>query len=227
MGLSIILPTLNEAKNIERINLELKKFLKIDYEIIIVDDNSPDGTGRIADSLASNDKRISVIHRHSRLGLSSAIYEGFKKAKMEYILVMDADLSHPPQIISQLLKYIGKYDLVIGSRLIKGGNVENWRFRRKILSIGATLPARFLTKIKDPMSGFFIVKKHVIKDIRIKSKGYKILLEILVKGSYNSIKEVPYTFRGREYGQSKIGRNEIINYISDYFNLIKYKILKK
>ena len=140
---------------------------------------------------------------------------------------MDADLSHPPEIIPELIKPIkeNKADLIIGSRNIKGGSVEVWPLRRKLVSKVATLMAKPLTDAKDPMSGLFFLKKEVIKDIKFKSKGYKLCLEILVKGKYNKILETPYVFRNRKIGKSKLNIKEYIKYLIDWFVLMKFKYL--
>ena len=160
MKVSIILPTYNERNNIKKI---VQEILKIDskFEIIIIDDNSPDGTGKIIDKLKIKYSNIKVIHRKKRLGLSSAIIQGFKIASGNIIGVMDADLSHPTNMINKMINYIekNKTNFIIGSRLIKGGKVKNWPFSRKIISIIATIMAKLLTNVKDPMSGFFFFKK--------------------------------------------------------------------
>ena len=125
-----------------------------------------------------------------------------------------------------MINYIekNKTNFVIGSRLIKGGRVKNWPFSRKIISIIATIMAKLLTNVKDPMSGFFFLKKEVINNIKFTSKGYKICLEILVKGKYDKVIEIPYIFNNRKYGKSKLNFNEYIKYLIDWIRLIKYKI---
>ena len=225
MKTSIILPTYNERNNIEKLILELIK-INSEFEIIIIDDNSPDGTGKIIDKLKKTYSNIKVIHRKKRLGLSSAIIQGFKVANGNIIGVMDADLSHPTNIINKMINYIekNKTNFVIGSRLIKGGRVKNWPFSRKIISIIATIMAKLLTNVKDPMSGFFFLKKEVINNIKFTSQGYKICLEILVKGKYDEIIEIPYVFNNRKYGKSKLNVNEYKKYLIDWIKLIRYKI---
>ncbi|MFH1249415.1 MAG: polyprenol monophosphomannose synthase [archaeon] len=229
--ISIVIPTYNEALNIKilisEIFSELKK-AKISGELIIVDDNSPDGTGKIADKL-SKKYNIKVIHRAGKLGLGSAVSEGFKKAKNKIIGVMDADLSHPPKIIPKLAEPLIKdeADFVIGSRYERGGGIEKWPLHRKMVSNIAKLMSRPLTNAGDPMSGFFFLKKDILKGVNLQHKGYKICLEILVKAKYKKLKEVPYIFRNREIGQSKLGIGEYKNYIKNLFSLLLYKITKK
>ncbi len=221
MKISIILPTYNESKSIMPLVEDIFRIVP-DAEIIIVDDNSPDGTGRLADRL-SEKLNIRVIHRKKKLGLSTAVARGFKAASGDIIGVMDADLSHPPEKIPELLGPIqeGKADFVIGSRLIDGGRVEGWPFHRKLISRGATFMARMLADVKDPMSGLFFLRKEVIKDIRFTSKGYKICLEILVRGRYDGVLEVPYVFRGRRFGSSKLDFKEYIRYLIDWIRLLR------
>ena len=225
--ISIIIPTYNEKENIKKLIVSINKILKKNkHEIIIVDDNSPDGTGKTVDEL-SKKYPVKCIHRTGKLGLASAVIDGFKTAKGLIIGVMDADFSHDINVIPKLIRPIinNEAELTIGSRYIKEGGIENWPLKRKIISRGATLLSLPLTKIKDPMSGFFFLKKEVIEGIELNAKGYKILLEIIVKGSYDKVKEIPYTFVDRKSGKSKLNKSEYIDYLKNLFNLIKYKYL--
>jgi dolichol-phosphate mannosyltransferase len=144
-----------------------------------------------------------------------------KDAKGEILCVIDADLSHPPEVIPDMLKEIteGRAELVIGSRRVAGGGIENWPMKRKVVSKCASLIARPLTKVKDPMSGFFMLKRSVIEGIELKPKGYKIGLEIIVKGKYEHLVEVPYVFKDRAKGESKLGGKVIKNYMSHVIGL--------
>ncbi len=226
MKVSIVTPTYNEKDNIERLaNGLFEDCQDYDVELIIVDDNSPDGTGDIVDRL-SKEYPIKVVHRAGKLGLSSAVLAGFDKASGDIIGVIDADLSHPTSKIPELIDCIIKdnADIAIGSRLIPGGGVEDWPFSRKLVSWGATLLARPLTKVKDPMTGFFFLKKNVISDVKLQPVGYKILLEILVRGKYSKYKEVPYLFLNRSVGNSKLGVKEHIDYVKHLFSLYSYRI---
>jgi len=162
MKLSLVIPTYNEKGNIEKLLVELQEEFgenKIDAEIIIVDDNSPDGTGQILERLAVKYSNLKIIHRKGKLGLSSAVIEGFNVAEGDILGVMDADLSHPTEKINEMYQAIRNCDLVIGSRYVKGGKIKGWSLYRKVLSKGATLLARVFVNVLDPMSGFFMVKK--------------------------------------------------------------------
>jgi len=223
--ISIILPTYNEKDNLRNVVKEIFGIVKRNAEVIVVDDNSPDGTGIIADDL-SKKYEIKVVHRPRRLGLTPAIAEGIKIAKGEIIGVIDADMSHPPSLIPQMISLLESdaADIVVGSRYSVGGSVETWSSFRKSVSLLATFLARLLVDAKDPMSGFFFMKKSVVKGVNLKSKGYKALLEVLVKGNYSKVVEIPYTFKGRGVGKSKLNVKEYAKYLMDWFKLAAYKL---
>ena len=195
------------------------------YEIIVSDDNSPDGTAKIAEEL-SKEYNVKVLIRKSNKGLSPAVCDGFKIAKGDIIGVIDADLSHPPEIIPNMIRYMQDTtsDIVVASRLIHGGGIEKWPIKRKITSYIATTLARPLTKVKDPMSGFFFLNKKVIDGVKLETKGYKILLEILVKGKYKKAVEYPFIFKDRAVGESKLNIKTNIQYIKQLFDLYIFSI---
>lgn len=223
MKLSIILPTYNERENLRPLVKEILIYLP-NAEIIIVDDNSPDGTGTIAEKL-SEDGRVFVLHRKERLGLTSALSDGLSKAKGEIICFMDADGSHSPFYLPLFLNEIDKgADMVLGSRYMPGGGVQNWTFFRHLLSKLAIRGVRFLTSVSDPMSGFIFFRREVMEDVKIQSKGYKVGLEILVKGNHRVIKEIPYIFRNRIHGKSKFGPREFFRFCRDFLTLHSYKV---
>ncbi|HWY34904.1 MAG TPA: glycosyltransferase family 2 protein [Nitrosopumilaceae archaeon] len=232
-SLSVIVPTYNESKNIVGILDSLRKHLPIgiDTEIIVVDDNSPDGTGNIVEEYAKNSKKensqsVQIIHRKTERGLSSAILAGIKYAKGDSVVVMDSDFSHPPQTIPKMIEELQKSecDIVVASRYVNGGSVKGWPFKRKIISKGATKIARhgLGIKIKDPMSGFFAFKRHIINNIKFDAIGYKILLEILVKARGVKVKEIPYEFINREEGSSKLDTSVAIDYVKSLWKLYRY-----
>jgi dolichol-phosphate mannosyltransferase len=165
------------------------------------------------------------------LGLATAIRDGMKLATGKYIAVMDADLQHPPEVLVNMYSAIQKgNDMVIASRYMEGGSAHEFSFFRKLVSKGATFIAHLMIQetktLTDPMSGFFIFKKDIIDQERINSSGYKILLEILVKGSGTKLVEVPYTFNPRMKGKSKLGITENLNYLKLVFSLSGYRPLK-
>ena len=236
---SIIVPTYNESQNIINMLKSIRKCMPDGFfaETIVVDDNSPDGTGKIVEEYISNlkkftENKIRIIHRKAKDGLASAILNGIQNASADTIVVMDSDFSHPPQIIPKLVSAIKQYqyDIAIASRYVKGGTVEGWSLKRKIISKIATLIARKSLGVKsyDPMSGFFAFRKNLIKGLSFDAIGYKILLELLVKTKGVKIQEIPYTFQDRKFGSSKLDSSTVIDYIKSVFRLYKYgKITEK
>lgn len=225
IAVSLIVPTYNEAKNIPFLVKEIFDTVdknKIDIEFIIVDDNSPDGTGKIAESL-KNKYPLKVIHRPGKLGLGTAVIDGFKLSDREYVGVMDGDMSHNPIILNQMIESLTDQDIAIGSRFGERSKIENWEFHRRMISWAGVFLARILTGIEDPLSGYFFIKKDVINGVKLKTKGYKILFEILVKGKYSKVKEFPYTFRMRKYSTSKLNTKEFILFLGQTLNYSLYK----
>ncbi len=221
------MPTYNERENLDELVRRIQQACSsagLSAEVVIVDDNSPDGTGVRAEEIAKTEN-LKVVHRPGKLGLSSAVLEGFAAASGSILVVMDADLSHPPEKIPEMVSKIesGEADVVVGSRYAKGGSVENWPFTRRVISKGATLLARWLTKVKDPMSGFFALKRTVIDSVPLDPVGYKIGLEILVKGKYAKAVEVPIRFANRKAGKSKLGGGEYLKYIDHVILLYEYR----
>lgn len=222
--LSVIIPTFNEKDNmpviIPRI-VEVLDAASIPHEILVMDDNSPDGTAGAVEKVRKEYPQARCIVRKTEKGLSPAVMQGYREAKGDIHLVMDADLSHPIEALPQMYNAIVKdgADVVVGSRHTKGGGIENWPFMRRFISWGASLMARPLTYCSDPMSGFFAIRPEVIEGAPLRAKGYKILLEVLVKGKYSKISEVPITFKNREIGESKLGSKVIGNYLQHLIQL--------
>ena len=241
--ISIIIPTFNEAENIISLLDKIKENLmhNVFTEIIIVDDNSPDGTSSIVQNYIDSDldsKRrnvnfkeklysIKIINRRIKNGLIPAILEGVKASKGDYVLIMDADFSHPPEMIPKIIeKSLGNSNsIVIASRYTKNGSIVGWPFKRRLISKAAAVIAKFglnVNNVTDPMSGFFAVPRPIIENLKIDTKGYKILLEILVKSKDIQIFEIPYTFMDRKSGKSKMGSSVIFDYISSVWQLYRY-----
>ena len=223
--ISIIVPTYNEVESlpflVDRIHQSLSDY---DYELVVVDDNSPDGTGDLAEEFA-REKPIKVVHRSGKLGLASAVIEGFHQASGDIMGVIDADLQHPPEHIPLMLQAMDQADIVVASRYIPGGGTEGWTVLREFISHGARLIPQFLfariRSIKDPLSGFFLVRKRVLDGVTLNPVGYKILLEILIRGNHNGVVEVPYVFKGRERGTSNFNASEQVNYLKHLYRLIR------
>ena len=215
----IISPTYNESRNIEEF---INKIIDInrEYDILIIDDNSPDGTGKIIKKMMIRNKCIHLIEREKKLGLGTAYCSGFKwalKNNYDRVIQMDADLSHNPKDIPRLISELKEYDLVIGSRYINGANVVNWPIRRLLLSYIANFYARVVigVPIKDLTGGFKCFNSNIIKKIdfsKIKSEGYSFQIEInfLIWKNKFKIKEIPIIFTDRTVGESKMNK-KIIN----------------
>ena len=230
---SIVIPTYNESKNILRVLKSIGDVLppNTHTEAIVVDDNSPDGTGKLVENYLKNMKKIAgytidVIHRTAKKGLSSAILKGIQHAKGDTIVVMDSDFSHPPQIIPRMLDALKKYqcDIVVASRYVKGGKIQGWPLKRKLMSKMATVIAKKGLRIgtSDPMSGFFAFKRALISGLKFDAIGYKMLLEILVKTKGATVKEIPYTFTDRKFGSSKVTLSTAIDYAKSVYKLYRY-----
>lgn len=224
--LAIVVPTYNERDRLR--DLVDKIFAayaaeRVDGELVIVDDNSPDGTGALADELASR-YRITVLHRAGKLGLGTAVIEGFAAASAPVVGVIDADLSHPPGLLPRMLAVMQSEsaDFVIGSRYIPGGGTRNWGLGRLLMSRFACLMARGLTPIRDATSGFFLIRRDLARDVRISAGGFKICLELLVRGRPASVVEVPYVFVGRTAGESKMNVKEALGYVQQLTQLRRF-----
>ena len=230
---SIIIPTYNESENIIQVLKSIGDHLprNVWVEAIVVDDNSPDGTGKvvedyITDSQNEAEYSINVIHRKAKSGLSSAILDGIQHSSSETVVVMDSDFSHPPKIIPQLVEELSTSDcdIVIASRYTKGGEVSGWSTKRKLISKGATGIAKAGLGVNesDPMSGFFAFKRKILEGIKFDAIGYKMLLEILVKTKGAKVKEIPYTFTDRTRGSSKLDSSTMFDFVTSVWRLYRY-----
>jgi len=226
--LSVIIPTFNERENIGPMIVVVEWVLQdagINGEIIVVDDSSWDGTIPVVMDLLNKFENLHLVVRSLDPGLSQSVVEGFAHAQSDIFLVMDADFSHPPNLIRELYGVIKDgADIAIGSRYAKGGGTEGWPLKRRIISRGATLLARsvlLLLDTKDPGSGFFAVRKAVVDGAPLRPQGYKILLEILGKGRYDEtkVKEVPYVFRDRAAGTSKLKGKTMVEFVRQLLHL--------
>ena len=209
LDVSIIIPTRNERENLPVIIGKLQEVMEgRHYEIVIVDDDSEDGTWQVAEEYSHRHRNIRVIRRINRKGLSSAITEGFLLGQGEYVAVLDADLQHDHTLIGVMLDEVGDCDLVIGSRYMNQKSVPGWDSWRSRLSRAGTIMAQKLLKqeISDPMSGFFMIRRKIIQEIapQLFEQGYKILFDILLKRPDLKVKELPYEFKARLYGTSKL-----------------------
>ncbi len=220
---SLIIPTFNERENIEKMVARLSQLLDSvlpnDYELLVVDDNSPDRTWEYAQDLTEQYPNLLVMRRQQERGLSTAVIRGWQAARGEIVGVIDADLQHPPEVLLQLLQKIDDgADLAVASRHVEGGGVSSWSATRRFLSRGAQLLGlmilpRVLSSVTDPMSGYFLVKRQAIAGVPLNPVGYKILLEVIGRGDIQHIAEVGYVFQEREVGESKVTWRQYKDYL--------------
>jgi len=226
--ISIIVPTFQEAENLRLLVGRVFAALQsagLEGELIFVDDASDDGTEAIVEELARTHP-IRVIVRRGERGLSSAVLRGFEQAKHDLLVVMDADLSHPPERIPGLVQPIrdGSADFVIGSRYVAGGKTIDWTLPRRINSLAATLLARPLVRVRDPMAGFFALHRRTWEGAAaLNPVGYKIGLELLIKGRCRRVVEIPIEFSDRLHGRSKLTIRQQWLYLVHLARLYRFK----
>lgn len=224
----VIVPTYNEIENIQTIYTRIMRATG-HADLLIIDDGSPDGTGRLADRLAAKNKRVRVLHRAGKLGLGTAVITGFRWALekgYEVVVTIDADLSHDPAYIPQMLELIGEYDLVIGSRYVKDGGMVNWSLPRLMISLFANFMLKRILGIQqsDCSGGFKAYRAELLRRIgpeKIISRGYVFYVEILYRAlkAGARVKEIPIIFVNRGKGKSKLGMNEVVGYAVNIFRL--------
>jgi dolichol-phosphate mannosyltransferase len=223
LSLSLVIPTYNERQNIvQLVNILsqiLDQALANDYELIVVDDNSPDRTWEVAASLIPEYPQLRVLRREGEKGLSSAVVRGWQVARGDILGVIDADLQHPPEVLLKLFEQTrAGSDLAVASRHVEGGGVSEWSLTRRFLSRGAQLLGLVILpnvvgRVSDPMSGYFMVNRQAIAGPILNPMGYKILLEVIGRGNIDRIAEVGYVFQERQDGESKVTWKQYIEYI--------------
>lgn len=221
--LSLVVPTYNERASLpgvlKALSTLLDRALPHAYELVVVDDNSPDRTWEVAESLQASLPQLKVIRREGEKGLATAVRDGWKESQGEILGAIDGDLQHPPEVVLDLLDRIqAGADLAIGSRNIEGGGVSEWSLARRVVSRGAQLLGLLvlpgvLGQVSDPMSGFFLVRRAAIADRALEPVGYKILLEVMARGRIARISEVGYVFQERQEGESKVSWQHYVEYL--------------
>lgn len=216
----IVIPTYNEIDNLRSLVESILSQTPGEVDILVVDDGSPDGTGQLADTLASENKRINVLHREGKMGLGTAYVAGFKwgmSRDYDAFIEMDADFSHHPKYLSRMLELLKTNDVAIGSRYVDGGGTVNWGVGRKVLSLGGSLYSRAIlgANIRDFTGGFNGWKKHVLQSVEIdtlKSDGYSFQIELKYRAHLKGyrIVEFPIVFEDRKVGQSKMNKRIVL-----------------
>ena len=230
---SLIIPTYNEHKNIIPLIFKIRDALNSQpYEIIIIDDNSPDGTWQLVEEMTVQDSRVRLIKRFGERGLSSSVLKGFEQARGHMLAVMDADFSHDVEVLPRMLQlmHTDSLDCIIASRYIKGAEIQNWPLSRKLYSFLATRFASAIVgvRVSDPLSGFFCISKVFYDQCRsqLKPRGYKILLELLAKGQPKKLLELPYVFQNRRAGKSKLSLGVIFDFLFQIAGLAVYRLFR-
>ena len=227
--LSLIIPTDNERKSLQILLPQLQAIvsqLDRELEIIIVDDNSPDGTAEFAnDYELTGPAVIRVVKRAGKFGLASAVIEGWRSARGEILGVMDADGSHDETIIPEMTTVLseGPAEVAVGSRYVPGGGMGDWPLKRQLISRFAVFLGSFLCPAKDVTSGFLLFRREVLEGVSLDPIGFKIGLEVMVRGRYRTFTEVPYVFTDRKRGESKLGIREVLGYLVQLGKLISYR----
>ncbi len=227
--LSLVIPTYNESRNVGELVARLTELLDEPlagaYELIVVDDDSPDRTWEVAAALVETYPRLRVIRRVGERGLSTAVIRGWQAARGDVLAVIDADLQHPPEVTVKLFHEIERgADLAVGSRNVEGGGVSNWSVLRRFLSRGAQLLGLLilpgvLGRVTDPMSGYFMLRRSAIAGVALSPVGYKILIEVIGRGRVRWVGEVGYVFRERLEGESKVTWRLYLDYLRHLLRL--------
>lgn len=224
--LTLIVPTYNERENIAPLFDRIASAIT-DFEIIFVDDNSPDGTAAAVKDLQSRDTRVKLLQRPGKMGLGTAVLDGMRLAEGDFVGMMDADLSHDATALPAMVGAFSTSDIIIGSRYVPGGKIIGWPVSRHVVSRVAILIAKMLVKApaKDTTSGFVLYRRQVMERLhgQLSTRGYKLLLEVLVKSPRARVTEVPITFVNRLHGQSKLNRGEIIEFLKLCWELRKHQ----
>ena len=229
--LTVIIPTFNEEDNIEKMIVTVDAICKVHdiaEEILVVDDSSGDSTITIVKTMMSDHPFLHLIIRTQNPGLSPSLYEGIINAKADLVQCIDCDFSHPPEKIPDFYNILTKegYDMVIGSRYVKGGKVINWPFLRKVLSSGAALLGRLLIPhVKDSGSGFFAINRNILTGTQLSPRGFRMGFEILGKAHWTRVREIPIVFKDREFGQSKLKGRIIYDFLIQCCSILHYNLI--
>jgi dolichol-phosphate mannosyltransferase len=238
VDLSIVLPTFNESRNIvsviEQLSSVLRGLAGISYEIIVVDDDSPDRTWELALRQAEKDgySHVRVMRRQGEKGLATAVIRGWQAARGRILGVMDADLQHPPEVMARLFVAMTHgATIAVGSRVVPGGGVSDWSLLRRLISrtaqlIGLLILPEVVGRVSDPMSGCFLVRRTALAGVSLNPTGYKILIEVLARATVSNIAEVGYVFRERQLGSSKVTTQIYLQYLEHLLQLRVALLLK-
>lgn len=227
--LSLVIPTYNEKRALQALLPKLRAvipYLRVPVEFIVVDDNSPDGTADFAQTFPMPEPAtLRVVKRPGKFGLSSAVIEGWRSARGTILGVMDADGAHDESILPELLDalVVGPAEVAIGSRFARGGGLGNWSVPRKALSWGAVMLGGLICPARDVTSGYLLFRREVLEGVSMDPNGFRIGLEVMVRGRYQTFTEVPYTHSARDPGGGKIDPGEVWAYLLQLGSLVSYR----
>lgn len=230
MVIDIVIPTYDEAENLRKLIPRIFSVFssgRIRANVIVVDDSPDKQTSNVVLELQRTYPALQVLHSDQRLGLAQSVIKGFHASDAEILCVMDADLSHPPESIPMLIQALEQHeaDIVIASRYCSGGQIEGWGMKRLVISRMATWIARGLVpNVKDPLSGFFVLRRRILEEASLDPLGFKIGLEILVKARGAKVIEIPFTFADRQIGYSKLTLREEVNFLRHIVRLLLFKL---
>ncbi len=229
-NITVIVPTLNEGANIDLLLqrvIAVRRASHLEFDVLFIDSASTDDTCERVQAWELREP-VRLLRRETNVGLAGAVIAGARVTEAKYVAVMDADLSHPPEALPDLLQPLlsGTHDMVIGSRYIAGGSMPDWPLSRKISSRLATFPALFLCNVQDPLAGFFALERRRLVDLPGPVPGFKIGLAILAEYSDLRVKEIPIVFRDRDYGESKMDSRVACEYLYQLFGLYMQRLLR-
>jgi len=231
--LTVLIPTFNERENIGRMIAIVDAICRtnaINEEILVVDDNSRDGTIGVVETLMSEHPNLHLLVRLENPGLSQSLYDGMLHAQADFVQCIDCDFSHPPEKILLFYHYLHDkgYDMVIGSRYVRGGEVINWPVMRRVLSSGAALLGRLLIPhVMDSGSGFFAINRRILDGAHLSPRGFRMGFEILGKANWTRVREIPIVFKDREFGESKLKFRIICDFLIQCGSILKYNIIER
>ncbi len=227
--LSLVIPTYNEKRALQALLPKLRgvsRRLRTPVEFIVVDDNSPDGTADFAQNFPTDrPDEIRVVKRPGKFGQASAVIEGWRSARGSILGVMDADGAHDEGALPELLDAIleGPAEVEIGSRFMRGGGLGDWAMGRKAVSVAAVLLAQFICPARDATSGYLLFRREVLEGVSMDPTGFRIGLEVMVRGRYQTFTEVPYVHKGRTSGGGRLDPGEVLSYLYQLTSLLSYR----
>jgi dolichol-phosphate mannosyltransferase len=228
LALSLVVPTFNEIENLREflgaVRITLDEALPGSYEVIVVDDDSPDGTWEAAAKMAAEFPQLRVVRRAGETGLARAVMRGWQVGRGAVLGTINADFQHPPEVLARMIERLTGADVVVATRHGDGGSLGDWGMMRRVTSWGAGIIGRLLlpavfARVSDPLSGCYFVRRSSIQDIELKPLGYKSLMEVLVRGEVSSIHECGYQMRKRSRGKSKVHALHPVQYVRHVFRL--------